>query len=109
MRNALLFFQNVHLLITRLIVTKITPLTELFCNFPLADLSCLLVKDISFRNHFAKCTEKPQSSISTHPFSDVPFFSKISKPTGYNQEIGKQCFLPPLSFKISLGDTSLSL
>ena len=42
----------------------------------------------------------------THPFSDVSPFSKISKSTGLNQQIGKQCFLPPLSFKISLRDTS---
>ena len=47
-----------------------------------------------------------QSSISTHPFSDVPLFSKIYKPTGQKQQIGKQCFLPPLAFKINLRDTS---
>ena len=57
-------------------------------------------------NPNTRCTEKPQSSISMHPFSDVPSFSKISKPTGQNQKIGKHCFLPPLSFKISLRDTS---
>ena len=39
-------------------------------------------------------------------FYDVPSFSKIFKPTGQNQKIGKQCFLPPSSFKISLRDTS---
>ena len=53
-----------------------------------------------------KCTEKPQASTSMHPFSDVPSFSKMSKPTGQIQKIGKQCFLPPLSFKISLRDIS---
>ena len=46
--------------------------------------------------HNAKCTEKPQSSISTHPFSDVSSFSKISQPPDQNQQIGKQCCLPPL-------------
>ena len=30
-------------------------------------------------SHNAKCKEVPQSSISTHPFSDVPSFSKISR------------------------------
>ena len=45
----------------------------------------------------------------THPFSDVSPFSKISKSTGLNQQIGKQCFLPPLSFKISLRDTSFHI
>ena len=29
-----------------------------------------------------KCTEKPQPSISTHPLSDVPSVSNISKPAG---------------------------
>ena len=41
-----------------------------------------------------------------HPFSYVTSFSKISKPTGQNQKTGKQCFLPPLFFKICLRDTS---
>ena len=49
------------------------------------------------------CTEKRYFSISKHPFPDVPSFSKISKPTGKNQKIGKQCFLPPLSFKLASG------
>ena len=31
-------------------------------------------------NPNTKYTEKPQSPISTHPFSDVPSFSKIFKP-----------------------------
>ena len=53
-----------------------------------------------------KCTEKPQSSISTHPFSDVPSFSKRSKSTGQNEKIGKQCFLLLLFFNISLRDTT---
>ena len=39
-------------------------------------------------NANTKCTEKP-SSISTHPFSDAPFFSNISQPPGQNQQIGK--------------------
>ena len=60
-------------------------------------------------NPNTKCTEKPQSSISTHPFSDVPYFSKISQPPGKNQQIGKQCCLPPLPFKISLMDTSFHI
>ena len=54
-----------------------------------------------------KCTENPQSSISTHPFSDA--VSKISKPTVWNQQIGKQCFLPPLSFTITLRVTSFHI
>ena len=29
----------------------------------------------------------PQSSISTHPFSDVPCFSKTTQPPGYNQQM----------------------
>ena len=33
-------------------------------------------------NPNTKCTEKPQSSISTHPFSDVSSFSIISQPPG---------------------------
>ena len=40
-----------------------------------------------------------------HTFSDVPSFSKISKPTYQNHKIGKQCFLLSLFFKISLRDT----
>ena len=55
-------------------------------------------------NPNTKYTEKPQSSISAHSFSDVPSFSKISKPSGQNQQIGQQSFLSPLSFKISLRD-----
>ena len=46
-------------------------------------------------------------------YFNAPFFrcslSKISKPTGKNQQIGKQCFLLPLSFKISLRDTSFHI
>ena len=55
-------------------------------------------------------TEKPQSSISKQ-FFDVPFFSEIFQPPGQNQQIGKQCFSPPLalSFKISLGNTSFHI
>ena len=56
-------------------------------------------------NTSTKCTEKPQSSISKNPFSDVPSFSKINK----NQQIGNQCCLPPLSHKISLRDTSFHI
>ena len=37
------------------------------------------------------------------------FSQKISKPTGWNQQIGKQCFLPPLSFTISLRVTSFHI
>ena len=44
-----------------------------------------------------------------NPFSGVPSFSKISKPTGYNQQIGKDCFVPPLTFKISLRNTSFRI
>ena len=43
------------------------------------------------------------------PFSDVPSFPKISQPSGYNQQIGKQFCLPPLSFKINLRDTSFHI
>ena len=39
------------------------------------------------------------------PFFDVTSFSKISQPPGQNQQNGKQCCLPPFSFKISLKDT----
>ena len=39
-------------------------------------------------------------------FFDVPSFSKISQPPGQNQQIDKQCFLRPLSFNITLKDTS---
>ena len=46
-------------------------------------------------------------------YFNAPFFrcslSKISKPTGKNQQIGKQCFLLHLSFKISLRDTSFHI
>ena len=31
-------------------------------------------------NSNTKCTKVPQPCISMHPFSDVPFFSKISQP-----------------------------
>ena len=51
----------------------------------------------------------PQSYISMHPVSDVPSFSKISQLPGYKQQNGKQCFLQPLSFKISLKDTSFHI
>ena len=50
-------------------------------------------------NPNTRCAEKPQSSISTHPFSDAPSCSKRSKLTG----------LQPLSFKISLRDTSFHI
>ena len=53
------------------------------------------------------CAEKPQSSISTLQLFNS--FSKISQPLGWNQQIGKQCCLPPLSFKISLRDTSFHI
>ena len=43
-----------------------------------------------FWNPNTKWTEKPQFFISTHPFSDVPDFQKISQPPGYKQQIGKQ-------------------
>ena len=51
----------------------------------------------------------PQFSISTHPSSDAPSFSKISQPSGQKQQNGKQCCLPPLSFKISRKDTSFHI
>ena len=50
-------------------------------------------------------TEKPQSSISMDLFSDVPFFSKMSQPPGMNQQFGRYCYLPPISFRISFNDT----
>ena len=63
----------------------------------------IFIKFAPFCNILAKkckrCTEKPQSSISKHPFSEVPSFSKISQPSGQNQQIGKQCCLRPLFFK----------
>ena len=40
------------------------------------------------------------------PFSDVPSFSKMSQSRSQNQQIIKQCCLPPLYFKISIKDTS---
>ena len=33
-------------------------------------------------NANTNCKEKPQSSISTHPLSDAPSFSKISQTPG---------------------------
>ena len=54
----------------------------------------------------AKCSE-PHSSISAHPSAFLSF-SKISQPSGYNQQNGKQCCLPPLYFKVSLKGTSVS-
>ena len=57
-------------------------------------------------NSNTKCAENFQYSISTHSFFDVPSFSKISQSKDWNQQIGKQCCLPPLSFKSSLRDTS---
>ena len=39
----------------------------------------------------------------------LPFFSKISQDPGQNQQIGKQCCLSPLSFNISLTDTSFHI
>ena len=44
--------------------------------------------------------EKPQSSISMHPFSPAP---------EQNQQISKKCCLPPLFFKINLRDTSFHI
>ena len=44
-----------------------------------------------------------------HPFSDVPYFSKISQPPGYNKKIGKHCCLTHLHFKINLRDTSFHI
>ena len=45
---------------------------------------------------------------STRLFSDAPSFLKVSQPLSQNQQIGKQCCLPPVSFKISLRVLSLS-
>ena len=56
-----------------------------------------------------KCVEEPQFTISTHPLSEVPSFSEISQSHGQNQQISKQCCLPPLSFKISLRDKSFHI
>ena len=53
-----------------------------------------------------KCTEVHQSSVSTPPLSNVPYFSKIFSRPGQNQQNGKYYCLPPLPFKISLKDTS---
>ena len=50
-----------------------------------------------------------QSYISMHPVSNAPSFSKISQPQGQNQQNGKQCCLPPLSFKIDLWYTSFKI
>ena len=60
-------------------------------------------------NPNTKCTVKLQSSISMHLFPDAHSFSKISQTSGYNQEISKQCCLPPLSFKISRNCTSFHI
>ena len=58
---------------------------------------------------FLKPQYKMQKSASVLCFNasffDVPSFSKISQPTGQSQQNGKQCCLPPLSFKVSLKDT----
>ena len=56
-----------------------------------------------------KCAEVPQSSTSTHPFSDVLFFSKISQTPGQNQQNNKLCCLQLLPFKISIKDTSFHI
>ena len=39
----------------------------------------------------------------------VSIFKKISQSPGYNQQICRQCCLPPLSLKISLRDTSFHI
>ena len=39
-----------------------------------------------------KCTEKPQSSISTHPFSNIPSFSKISNPQVRTKKLVNSAF-----------------
>ena len=52
-------------------------------------------------NPDTKCTKVPQSSFSTHRFSDVLSFSKICQPPGQNQQNGKQCCLPALYIEAS--------
>ena len=56
-----------------------------------------------------KCTEKPQSFISTHPFSDVSFFCKNISIPRWEPANWQKCCLPPLSFKISLRNTSFHI
>ena len=46
-------------------------------------------------------TAVPQSSLSTHPFLMLPLFQKHLIPR-LESTNGKQCCLPPLSFKINL-------
>ena len=52
-------------------------------------------------NPNTKCTEKPQSSISTHPFSDVPSFSKISQSPGQNQKNGNSVVYQPFPSRLA--------
>ena len=54
-------------------------------------------------NPNTKCTEKPQSSISMCTlFLVLPLFQKYINSQVKIKKIGKECCLPPLSFKISL-------
>ena len=57
-------------------------------------------------NPTTKCTVKPQSSISTHPFLMFPRFQKYLNAQVKTSRLVNIVFLPPLSFKISLRDTS---
>ena len=58
-------------------------------------------------NPNTKCTKKPQCSISTNPFSDVPS-QKYLNPQIRTNKLVNSIFLPPLSFKISLRGYILS-
>ena len=46
-----------------------------------------------FLKYQYNCAQMPQSSISTHLFSNNSRFLRISKPLGQNQQNGKQCLL----------------
>ena len=59
-------------------------------------------------NPNTKCTENPQSSISTHPFSDVPSQKYLNLQVRTDILVNS-VFSPPLSYKISLRVTSFHI
>ena len=59
-------------------------------------------------NRNTKCTGKPQSSISMHPFSNVSSQNYLNRQIRINKLVNN-VFLPPFSFKMSLKDTSFHI
>ena len=54
-----------------------------------------------FRNLNTKSTEVPQSSVLTHPFSDVPLFKKYLNPQAATNRMVKSVVYHPCLFRLA--------